>query len=424
MGPYKFAESQALFERSKSVVPGAPNFGLGHYSIGSTAPAAPIYLDRSEGARFWDVDGNEFIDGMCAYGPMVLGYNNPVVEEAAAKQREQGSCTTLVGPVMVELAETLVDMVPIAEWAIFSKNGADPTNIAAMTARAATGRRKIVKVRGGYHGATPWMQETGNSGTIAEDQEQIINVRWNNVEQLEQVFTEHGDDIAGFISSAYHHPVFKDNQMPDNGYWGTVISLCKKYGAVSIVDDVRSGFRCHLGGACEYFGFKPDLICFGKALGNGYPISALVGTEEMREAVAQVFYTGTNFFAAVPMAAALATLKELQRIDGANQMIAKGERLRNGMMKAAEKHGHDLRVTGMPSMPYFRLANDETWPDFSQGTSSLNTGLHGRWISNCVQRGVYFLTHHNHFLSTAHTDTDIDEMIEIVDEAFGALNKV
>lgn len=424
---YRQTNSRSLYERAKKVIPGCPvcpDGGMyGHYSTSVWARGNPIYFSRSEGSRFWDVDGNEYIDYMCAYGPMILGYNHPVVDAAAMAQYKKGNTVSLASPVMIELAELLVDMVSIADWAFFSKNGADPTNLSVMVARAATGREKIIAIDGGYHGTTPWMQDPGSGGTLEEERANVIRIPWNDYERFEAVVNEYDNQVAGFISTPYHHPVIFDNEMPTQGYWQKIEALCRKKGIVLIVDDVRAGFRADLAGSNEYFGFKPDLICFGKALGNGYPISALVGTDALREAITGVFYTGTQFFNAAPMAASVATLKELKKIDGAKKMLKTGEKLADGLIDIAKGHGFDLRVSGLPSMPYFRITNQDP-PVLTEGFEALHKGLHADWISECVQRGAYLVDYHNHFISTAHTDDDLQKTFDIADDAFKAVKKI
>lgn len=424
---YNQKKSQTLFERAKKAIPGSPfnpEGGMyGHYSISVSARNNPIYFSKSKGSRFWDVDGNEYVDYMCAYGPMILGYNHPSVDAAAMAQFKNGNTVSLASPVMVELAELLVDMVSIADWAFFSKNGADPTSLSTMVARAATGREKIVAIQGGYHGSAPWMQDPGSGGTLEEERAGVIRIPWNDYNAFETVVNENDNKIAGFISSPYHHPVIVDNEMPTEGYWQKIEALCRKKGIVLIVDDVRAGFRADVSGSNEYFGFKPDLICLGKALGNGYPISALVGTDATRDAINNVFFTGTQFFNAAPMAAAVATLKELKKIDGAKMMLETGNKLADGLVRIAKSHGYDLYVSGLISMPFFRITNQEP-PVFTEGLAGLHKGLHADWISECVQRGAYLVDYHNHFISTAHTDEDLKKTFEIADEAFQAVKNI
>ncbi len=410
MKTYTFKKSAALFDRAVKVIP------CGIYGHMSPAPLIPpeyypFYAARAKGSRFWDVDGNEFIDYMCAYGPMVLGYNHPVVDAAAMKQLKNANCVTAPAPVMVELAERLVDLVSIARWAFFMKNGNDATSLSLMVARAATGRKKIVLVRGGYHGVAPWAQALGHAGVVEEDKQNILYVDWNDYEGFERLVREHAGQIAGFMSTPYHHPTFEDNQLPAEGYWKRIEALCRKEGIVLIIDDVRCGFRIDLRGSNEYFGFKPDLICFCKAIGNGYPISALVGTEALRNAASKVFHTGSYWFSAKPMAAALACLKELKRINAPALMIKKGKKLLDGLVSIARSHGYTLHVTGMPSMPYLRITDDESLM------------LHQDWCSECTRRGAYFTSHHNWFISTAHTDRDLQRTWDIADDAFKAVKK-
>jgi len=405
-----YPQSRALLERACRVIPGGI---YGHFGPPPCVPpeAYPFFSDWAEGARFRDVDGHEFIDYMCAYGPMILGYKNPVVDEAFRTQAAKSDTGTLAAPVMVELAEYLCELVPIADWAFFAKNGADVTNLAVMTARAATGRRKIIAIRGGYHGTTPWMQSPGHHGLIPDDWAHVIRIPWNDVNALKQALEENAGDVAGFISSPYHHPVFADNELPAPGYWDQVSQLLRKHDVVFIIDDVRAGFRLHLGGSNEWYGFKPDMICFSKAMGNGYPISALVGMESLRKDVGRVFHTGSFWFGAGPMAAALATLKELKRLNAPALLRKTGEKLLNGMVEVARSHGYNLKVSGEPSMPYLRITDDPTLT------------LHQYWCAECTRRGAYFTSHHNWFISTAHTDQEIRETLDICDAAFKAVKK-
>ena len=253
MSTYEYGESAALFKRAAKVIP----CGIyGHFGLAPYAPPAdyPFFGARAKGPRFWDVDGNEFIDYMCAYGPMILGYGNPVVDEAYQEQMKQADSNSLASPRMVELAEFMVDLMPAADWAFFAKNGADVTNFSVMIARAATGRKKIVAIQGGYHGTAPWMQALGHHGVLDDDHAHYIRIPWNDVDALERVINEHPGEIAGFISSPYHHPVFVDNELPDEGYWQKVETLLRKNGIVFIIDDVRCGFRLDLAARASTLG--------------------------------------------------------------------------------------------------------------------------------------------------------------------------
>jgi len=410
MKTYTYEKSRELFKRASQVIP----CGIyGHMSPAPLVPATdyPFYAARAKGSRFWDVDGNEFIDYMCAYGPMVLGYNHEKVDAAALRQLAEANCVTAPGPVMVQLAEKLAGLVLGAGWAFFAKNGNDATTYALMTARAATGRKKVVLIKGGYHGVAPWTQAYGHHGILEEDNENIIRIPWNDVSAFEKAIAQNSGKIAAFMATPYHHPAFADNEMPAEGYWNEMEKLCRANGIVLVVDDIRCGFRLDIRGSHAYFGFTPDMVCFCKAIGNGYPISALVGTEAMKTAASKVFYTGSYWFSAVPMAAAIATLEEMQRINATKIMAERGTKLTQGMKAIAANYGFELKVSGHPAMPYLRIMDDPSlW-------------LHQKWCGECTKRGAYFTSHHNWFLSAAHTEADIDKTLAIADEAFSALKK-
>ena len=405
MKTYCVDKSNALYARAKSVIPGGI---FGHYG-GSMRDGGPKFFSRSEGAHFWDVDGNEYIDYMCAFGPMILGYNHPVVDEAVRAQQRLGHAVSLASPVMVELAERLVEQITAADWALFGKNGTDATGLAVMIARAATGREKIVRVAGGYHGVAAWMR-AGSAGAIPADSAAVLTVAWNDADGFERLINENGNTIACFIASPYHHPALADSELPANGYWQRIEALCRANGIVLILDDVRAGFRVHLAGSNRAFGFTPDMICFGKAIANGHPLSALVGADALKQTASEVFYTGTQFYSGAPMAAAIATLDELRKFDAIGQMNALGAKLNSGLIDVAKTHGYELIASGVPAMPYYRLAN-------------VPRTIHFAWIDECVKRGVYLLGYHNHFLSTAHTEADIKHTLDVADAAFGAVEK-
>ena len=400
-----FDQSNALYERAKQVVPGGI---FGHYGS-SVRDSGPKFFARSQGAHFWDVDGNEYIDYMCAFGPMILGYNHPVVDDAVRQQQRLGHAVSLASPVMVELAERLVEQVTAADWALFGKNGTDATGLAVMIARAATGREKIVRVAGGYHGVAAWMR-AGSAGAVPSDGTAVLTVDWNDADGFEQLVNEYDSTIACFIASPYHHPALADSEMPAEGYWQRIEALCRANGIVLILDDVRAGFRVDLAGSNQAFGFTPDMICFGKAIANGHPLSALVGADALKQTASEVFYTGTQFYSGAPMAAAIATLNELRKFDAIGQMNDIGNKLSSGLIDVANMHGYELIASGVPTMPYYRLAN-------------VPRTTHFAWIDECVKRGIYLLGYHNHFLSTAHTEADIERALDVADAAFVAVGE-
>ncbi|HOB87114.1 MAG TPA: aminotransferase class III-fold pyridoxal phosphate-dependent enzyme [Bacillota bacterium] len=400
---YTFEKSLELFSRATKIIPGGI---YGHMSPTVSVPGAvPYYTVKAKGCRYTDPDGNEYIDYMCAYGPMILGYNNPVVDEAAANQREMANTTNHPAPVMVELAEYMVDLIPIADWVFFAKNGGDMTTYAILTARAHTNRKKIVTVKGGYHGVAPWCTSLGHGGITPEDHVNILQVEWNDLEGFEKLVKSHRGEIAGFISMPYHHITFADQVMPAPGYWSGIEKICREEGIVLILDDVRAGFRLNMGGSNEYFGFKPDLICFSKAMANGYPISACVGRKELMNAASKVFFTGSFWMSAVPMAAALATLKEMVRTDAITKINRMGTLLMNGLREIGERHGLEIITSGPPSIPYIRFADDP------------NLYLNQIFCSEVTRRGSFFHPHHNWFLSAAHEEEDINETLNHAEAA-------
>jgi glutamate-1-semialdehyde 2,1-aminomutase len=412
MNTYHYQKSQELFKRATKVIPAGVYGHLGPAeSCFTPINAYPLFSKEAKGAYFWDVDGNRFIDYMCAYGPNVLGYNDEEVDAAVQAQAKLGNCVTSPMPIMIDLAELMVDTVEMADWAFFAKNGGDVTSFSLMIARAATGRKKVILVRGNYHGVAPWTQKAGYPGIAEEDVQNNIYVDWNNFEQVERVVKENPGQIACFMSTPYWHPVFADNILPEEGYWQKIRKLCTDNGIVLAIDDVRCGFRLDMKGSDHYYGFKADLMCFCKAIANGWNVSCLCGTDALKEAAASVMYTGSYWMSAIPFAAGIACINKLKRIDGAKYMLSMGEKLTTGLRDIGKSHGFNLVISGEPSMWFMRIADDNSLL------------LHQQWISECVRRGAYFTNHHNLFINCALTEEDINLTLEIADEAFNVVRK-
>ena len=402
-----YTKSREAFERAVKVIPSGI-YGHQGPAEGCYVPveAFPLFSSRAEGSYLWDLDGNRFIDYMCAYGPNILGYHDPDVDAAAAKQRAISDCTTLPNTKMIDFAELLVETVASADWAFFAKNGNDVTTLSIMAARAYTHRKKIVFFKGYYHGVAPWTQKLDYAGVIEEDVMHNVYVEWNNFEQLEEVFDRYRGEIAAVISQPYMHGNFMDNVMPAEGFWQKVRKKCTDEGTVLIVDDVRAGFRLDLAGSDHYFGFEADMICFCKALANGYNVSALCGKEFLKNTISSMSYTGSYWLSAVPFTAGIACIEKMKRIDCPRLLCEQGTKLKNGLIAAAKEFGYDLHVTGAPSLFYLRIADDPSLK------------LHQRWIAECVKRGVFFTNHHNHFINASLSDDDIRETVAIATEAF------
>ncbi len=409
---YKNTKSDEWYERAAKVIPSGVYGHLGP-AEGQFIPVSrwPKFSEKAQGTYFWDVDGNKYIDYMCAYGPNVLGYNDPDVDAAALKQMKLGNCTTSPNKIMVECAELLVDTVNTADWAFFAKNGNDATQGAILTARAHTHKKKIIFFNGFYHGVSPFVQKIDYPGVTPEDVANNIYVNWDDIDTLKKVIEENKGEIAALIAQPYNHGNFSDNSFPIKGFWQDVRRLCTEEGIVLIVDDVRAGFRLDLAGSDHYFGFEADIICFCKALANGYNMSAFCGKEFLKSAASSLSYTGSYWMSAVPFAACIACINKMKKLDTPKLFKELGTELTEGLKAAGAEHGFNLTVSGAPSLFYLRIANDDTMM------------LHQEWIAECVNRGVFFASHHNHFINAALTHEDIKKTIEIAEDAFKTVKK-
>jgi len=387
------------------VVPGGM---FGHLNAARLPEGYPQFYSRAEGCHVWDVDGRRYIDFMCSWGPIILGHHHPLVDEAARRQAEKGDVMNGPSDRFVELAERLVRLVPHADWAMFSKNGADATTTCVTLARAETGRRKILIAKGAYHGAVPWCSPYP-LGVTAEDRSHVITFTYNDIDSLEQAVAQAGDDLAGILVSAFRHDFGQDQELPDAAFAKRARELADGRGAALILDDVRAGFRLTLRGSWDLLGVQPDLSAWSKAIGNGYALAAVTGNDRFRDAGSRLFVTGSFWCAAVSMAAAIATLDELEKIDGPAQMLGMGQRFRDGLARQADAVGVKIRQSGPPQMPTV-LFDDDT--DFAKGE---------RFCQEALKRGVFLHPKHNMFLSAAHTAEDIDIALEATQAAFAVV---
>jgi glutamate-1-semialdehyde 2,1-aminomutase len=407
MASISFDASAGLFERAEAVIPGGI---YGHQNPRLlTRGAFPSFLAGADGCRIRDVDGNLYIDYLCAYGPIVLGYKHPQVEKAAAAQRERGDTMTLPAEVTVTLAERLVALTPQAAWCVFAKNGSDVCTWALAVARAATGRDVVAMADHAYHGVHGWCNHIKHGFPEAE-RRNVRAFEWNEIDSLERIFADERGRVAAVIVTPFRHELLEDSVMPRPGYLEALRRLCDREGAVMIVDDVRAGFRMHMGGSTQTWGVTPDLLVYSKAVANGYPLSVLLGRDSLRRAAETVFVTGTFFLQAVPIAAALATLDELVACDGIDRMAESGRRLCEGLAERARACGLDVVLSGPPAIPFMTFRADE-------GSFRRSYAFAGE----CAKRGVFFHPLHNWFLSLAHTDADIDATLDAAEEAFGEI---
>lgn len=399
--------AKELRDRAEQVIPGGM---YGHESTVLLPSEFPQFFARGKGARLWDADDNEYVDFLCAYGPNLLGYGFEPVETAAAAQQALGDTMTGPSEIMVDLAEAFVGMVSHADWAMFCKNGTDATSMAMVVARAHTGRKTILCARGAYHGAAPWSTPL-TAGTLPEDRAHISYYEYNDAESLAHAFARHGNDVAAVFATPFRHEVFADQYEPTLEYAQAARSLCDDTGALLVVDDIRAGFRLSRDSSWSPLGVEPDLSTWGKCIANGHPISALLGRNVAREAANTIYVTGSFWFAATPMAAAIETLRQIRETDYLERIVNAGSQFREGVDRQAADHGFELRQTGPVQMPQILFEDD---PDFRVGYA---------WVTECLTRGVYLSPYHNMFLSSAHSDATIAVALQATDEAFGAVKR-
>ncbi|EFG36685.1 glutamate-1-semialdehyde 2,1-aminomutase [Brucella sp. NVSL 07-0026] len=395
-----------LRERAERVI---PNGMWGHQRASSLPQGYPQYFASGKDACVTDVDGNSYIDFMCAWGPIILGHRNPLVDAAALSQIELGD--SLNGPTAhaVELAELLVATIPHADWALFQKNGTDATTSCVTIARGTTKRRKVLVAKGAYHGAAPWCTPS-LVGVTAEDRVHLIHYVYNDVESFTAAAREADDDLAAILVSAFKHDLAIPQESPTKEFAQAARALCDAAGAALILDDVRGGFRIDLGGSWRGTGIEPDMAAYSKAIANGYALAAVTGSDRFREAARQAYMTGSFWYGGASMAAAVATIKELRRIDGPALMKHAGERLRSGLDAQAARYGFDLLQTGPAVMPLVQFAGDS------------DAALGARFCQEALKRGVYLHHKHNMFISCAHTDDVIDDALSRTEDAFKAIS--
>jgi glutamate-1-semialdehyde 2,1-aminomutase len=404
--PERYRRSIDLFLRAARVIPEGI---YGHKNPAFLlAGACPYYAQRAEGGHYWDVDGHEYIDFLCGYGPVLLGHNHPEVEEAVRRQMARGACFNHPGEAMVELAERLVALTPGMGWAVMAKNGSDVTTWAIRVAREQTGREKVVMVRGAYHGAHAWCSPY-SGGVLSEERQVILSMGWNRLDELEQRIQEHPGQIAAVILTPYHHPTYARQEMPAAGFWAGIRQICNREGMLLILDDIRACFRLSLHGSQAVFGIEPDLVCYAKAMANGHPLATALGRDALRDAAEAVFLSGTFWFTPAPMVAALATLRVLEESGAQAHMARLGMRLMGGLEALAASHGLRATASGPPALPYLTFDDD---PDLYTMQA---------FCREMIARGVFLHPHHNWFLCAAHTDADVDQTLEMADACFRAI---
>ncbi len=407
----RYRKSRELLDRARSVIPSGI-WGHNRFPAFLSPGNYPYFAHRAREAHFVDVDGNEYVDYICGYGAMINGYANPAVDRAATARLSDGDCLNQPTEVSVELAELLCSLVRDADWCAFGKNGSDALLTAIVIARAHTSRQDLVCINGSYHGSHLWCNWCNpGKGRPPDDSRHVHRVDWNNIDQMRETFEHHGEQIAAVLMTPFHHPIGARAELPAAGYWNEIEKLCRHWGSLLIVDDVRTGYRLDMTGSHAYFGFRPDLVCQCKAIANTYPLSAVLGVESLREAAESVFAAGTFWGASSPMAAAIENLKLLGSNGRFDAMWRLSKRLAQGLAERAAAAGLTLEVTGPTTIPTVTFAGDS---DFS---------LMNQFAERMVEQGSFVHPLHNWFLSAAHTDEDINLTLRHAEQALDRLTK-
>ncbi len=398
-------QSQAWLERAKKVIPScAQTFSKGYTQY--VQGVAPIFLERGKGCRVWDVDGNEYIDYVQGLLPNILGYAHEEVNAAAAAQLAQGHSFSLPHPLEVQLAERLTRMIPCAEMVRFGKNGSDATSGAVRAARAFTGRERVACC--GYHGWQDWYigSTTRNAGVPKAVRDLTHPFPYNDLATLEKLLEQHPGEFAAVIMEPVN---FVE---PARGFLEGVKNLAQRHGALLIFDEICSGFHFGLGGAQKLFGVTPDLACFGKAMGNGFPISCVVGRADVMRTFDDIFYSFTFAGEVASMAAGMKVLDILEQTDALARMESNGRTLQDGINAMGKEAGLGSRIkaVGRPQWSLLKFFDEK--------------GIDSPLVKNlfqqeAVKRGVLLLATHN--MTAAHDTTAIHQTLEIYAEVLKTL---
>lgn len=426
MAERKTARSEAAFERAKKVMPGGVNSPVRAFrSVDQT----PFFVSRAQGSRIYDIDGNEYIDYVGSWGPLILGHAHPevvaAVQETAAKGTSFGAPTELE----TEMAELVCERMPSVEVVRMVNSGTEATMSAIRLARGYTKRMKIVKFEGSYHGASDSLLIKAGSGVATlglpdspgvppSTAEHTITVPYNDVESLKLAFERYGEEIAAVIVEPIAGNMGVVPPLP--GFLETVREITRQYGALLIFDEVMTGFRVHLHSAQGLFGIMPDLTCMGKVIGGGLPVGAYGGRREIMELIAPsgpVYQAGTLSGNPLAMAAGITTLRLLGKPGVYEELERKGARLAEGLEANAREFGIPLQVNRVGSMvcPFY---TDVKVIDYQTAKTS-DLERFRRVFKRLLDGGVSVAPSQfeGMFVSLAHTDEEIERTIEVHREA-------
>ncbi len=403
--------SLELFEEAKKLIPGGVlgarkpiDFIEGEY---------PIFLEYGKGSRLTDVDGNEYIDFLCGYGPIILGYREEEVDEAVIRQiREKGFCFTLTQRYQNQLAKKLGELIPCSEMSIFLKTGSDATTASIRIARAYTNRIKVMRC--GYHGWHDWCVEM-KGGIPEKFYEDVHEFCYNNLDQLEELMARYGDQTAAIIMTPFGHPLHQRLEEPNPGFLEGVREIATRYGAVLVFDEVRTGFRLAMGGAQERYKVIPDLGVFGKGMANGYAISVVTGKAEVMMAAAQKLFISSTFFPnSDGYIAALKTIEILERDRVLDKIWEKGGRFLKKVQEIINKYDVGAELSGVSPMFFITFKRDK---------ADTHRARRDDFYTQLIRRGIFLHPHHHGYICYRHTEQDLDSAAKAIDEALAYVNK-
>ncbi|WP_341501973.1 glutamate-1-semialdehyde 2,1-aminomutase [Gallaecimonas sp. GXIMD4217] len=425
------SRSDELFAKARRRIPGGVNSPVRAFNgVGGT----PLFIEHAEGARIYDADGKAYIDYVGSWGPMILGHNHPAIKEAVIKAAEKGLSFGAPTELEVAMAEKVCELVPSMEMVRMVNSGTEATMSAIRLARGFTGKDKILKFEGNYHGHADTLLVKAGSGMLTmgvptspgvpgDFAKHTLTVAYNKLDEVKQVFEEVGDDIAAIILE----PVAGNMNCvpPVPGFLEGLRAICDQYGAVLIFDEVMTGFRVALGGAQAHYGVKPDLTTLGKVIGGGMPVGAFGGKREIMEHLAPtgpVYQAGTLSGNPVAMAAGLAALEALSAEGNEAQLAAKTEKLITGLKAAADEAGIPMAINHAGGMFGYFFTDQDSISTFEQ-VQQCDIERFKRFFHLMLEEGVYLApsAFEAGFLSLAHTDQDIDATLEAARRVFARL---
>ncbi|SCL18057.1 Glutamate-1-semialdehyde aminotransferase [Micromonospora inyonensis] len=362
----------------------------------------PMYGERAQGSYIWDVDGNRYLDLFLAGGTIILGHVDPVVSEAVVREIRDGFAITLRKKVQVELAELLTDVVPYAERVFLLKSGSDATSAAVRLSRAHTGRERVI--RWGYNGWHDWCANRPN-GVPESARQSVSTFDFNDLDSLRLEFDRYPGEVACLLMMPF------EEVPPALGFLEGAADLARENGALFVLDEMRSGFRVALGGAQERYGVRADLVTFSKAMANGYPISALVGREEVMRTVVNVHIGSTFHINGAEMAAAVATIGRLRDTSVLKDVETLGTMLQRGLAEQIAAGAVEAHVLGVPQMPFMR---------FHHADERLRQLAQDAFYTETIRRGILLHPNHHWYISGTTTADDIAALLDATAAGFMA----